>query len=125
MTAAPTGTLIRKTHRQLRWSVSSPPTSPPVAPPAVPTAVHSAIARVRAAPSGNVAVTSDNVTGARTAAPTPCTARAAISTPPLCATPAARLAAVNSPSPSRNTRLRPKRSAARPPSSRNPANVTT
>jgi hypothetical protein len=50
----------------------------------------------------------------------PCAKRAAISSSWLCASPHARDAAVNSPTPSRKTRLRPSRSPSRPASSSRP-----
>ena len=57
------------------------------------------------------------------AAPTPCTARAAISTPIEPASPQTSDAAEKSATPIMNIRRRPSRSAARPPSSRRPPNV--
>ena len=57
------------------------------------------------------------------AAPNPCAARAAISSPRVTANPAASEATATANSPAMNTRRRPRRSAARPPSSRNPPNA--
>ncbi len=122
-TSTPTGTLTSSTQRQDSVSVSTPPTKPPAAPPPAPTAVQVPMARARAGPSGTEVVSRVRVEGARTAAPTPWTARAASSCQGSRARPPARLAAVNRPSPKRKTRLRPKRSPARPPSSMNPAKV--
>ena len=59
--------------------------------------------------------------GARDALP----ARAVVSQAESVAMPPARLATVNSAIPDRYTRRWPNRSAARPPSSRNPAKVST
>ena len=50
-------------------------------------AAYQATARVRCSPSGKLAVSSDSADGATTAAPTPCTARAAISHQPVGAMP--------------------------------------
>ncbi len=58
------------------------------------------------------------------AAPMPWTARAPIMKPAPVASAAARDAALNSPSPSIRMRRRPSRSAARPPRSKNPPNVS-
>ena len=57
------------------------------------------------------------------APPSPCTARDAISIPSDCASPHASEASVKSATPTMNTRRRPSRSAARPPSSRKPPNA--
>jgi hypothetical protein len=51
--------------------------------------------------------------GASAAAPSPCTIRAPIRTPPSWARPPATLASVNTETPARNTSLRPNRSPAR------------
>jgi len=61
--------------------------------------------------------------GERIAAPSPCTARAAISCPSEFERPQASEASVNSTTPNMKIRLRPSRSAARPPRSRKPPNV--
>ena len=101
-----------------------PPSSTPAAPPAPPIAPQMPTARLRAAPSAKVVVRIDREAGAITAPPSPWIARAAISTPCESASPPTSDAAENSTSPLTNTRRRPSRSAARPPSSRKPANVT-
>ena len=98
-----------------------PPISTPTAPPLASDALHTPSARERSRASVNVVVTMVRVTGERMAAPTPCTARAVIMAQPVGARPHTRLARVNTSSPTRNMRRRPKRSAMRPPSSRNPA----
>jgi len=61
--------------------------------------------------------------GEMIAAPRPCTARDAISTPSDQASPQKNDAIVNTTTPATNTLRRPSRSAARPPSSRKPPNV--
>jgi hypothetical protein len=118
---APTGTLTSRVQRHDHASTSTPPTNPPAAPPPAPTAVQVAMARARAAPSGTADVTIVSVEGASTAAPSPCTARATNNCQPSWARPPPSEASVNRPSPTRNIRLRPYRSPARPPSSMNPA----
>src|SRR6266545_639224 len=123
MTTAPIGTLISNIQRHDRYSVSTPPTRLPAAPPAAAVAAHAASARVRCSVSENVVVRIVNVAGARTAAPRPCTPRAAINVPGVAARPPARLETENSVRPAMKIRLRPYRSANRPPSSRKPANV--
>jgi len=91
--------------------------TPPIAP-QMPTA------RLRAGPSSNVVVRIESEAGAMIAPPRPCAARAAISSVCVSANPPASEASANSTRPEMNTRRRPSRSAARPPSSRKPANVT-
>ena len=59
-----------------------------------------------------------------TAPPRPCTARAAMSVAGSCASPPASEASPNSVRPAQKTSRRPNRSAARPPSSRNPAQLS-
>ena len=66
-----------------------------------------------------------SVAGDRTAPAMPCTALAVVSQAESVAMPPARLATVNSTIPDKYTRRWPNRSAARPPSSRNPAKVST
>src|SRR5690606_30930241 len=78
-------------------------------------------ARARSAGRGKSWVISDSEAGVSSAAPTPCTARAAISMPPEVARPAASDASVNTVSPARNTRRAPSTSASRPPASMSPA----
>jgi len=82
---------------------------PPVAP-------HAPIALLRSAPSAKVLIRIDNAAGVIAAAPTPCIARAAINIAPESASPHASEASVNTPIPPSSTRLRPIRSAIRPPS---------
>ena len=67
------------------------------------------IARPRRS-AGNAPASSVRVSGVTTAAPAPCTARAAISAPVVGASAAAAEAAVNRARPSTNIRRRPKRS---------------
>ena len=87
-------------------------------------APHAASARLRSAPSEKVVVRIARVEGATMAPPRPCAARAATSTPSFGARPPASDAAAKSSSPATNTLRCPRRSAARPPSSRKPAKVS-
>ena len=97
--------------------------STPAAAPLPPIAPQMPSALFRSEPSSNVVVMIDSVAAEMIAAPTPCTARAAISTPIVFASPHAREAAEKIATPIMNIRRRPSRSAARPPSKRNPPNV--
>ena len=115
---------MNRIQRQLIADVRIPPSSTPAAPPAPPIAPQMPTARLRAAPSVKVVVRIDSDAGAITAPPRPWTARATMSTVRLSANPPARLESANSTRPATNTRRRPRRSAARPPSSRKPAKVT-
>jgi len=65
-----------------------------------------------------------SVAGISSAAPMPWTARLAMSTPPLAASPAASEESVKTPSPSRNSLRRPYTSASLPPTSNSPASVS-
>ncbi len=121
----PIGTLTNSTQRQLRPLVRIPPSSTPAAPPAPATAPQMPSARLRSAPSANVTVMIDSAAGETIAAPRPCTARAAINHPSDWAIPPANEASENTTKPSMNMRRRPRRSAIRPPSRRNPPKVST
>jgi hypothetical protein len=76
-------------------------------------------ARPRRSP-WNVAVTTASAAGESNAAPTPCSARPAMSMVPLPASPHISEAAVNSPSPARSVRRAPNASDSRPPSTIRP-----
>ncbi len=89
-----------------------------------PIAVQMPIALVRSFGSVNVAMMIASVVGISSAAPTPCTARLAISTAPLPASPAASDDTVNRARPARNVRRLPYTSATRPPTSSSPARVS-
>ena len=118
--AAPMGTLTRKIHSHPGPSVNSPPAITPTVPAAPPTAPKMPSALFLAAPSVKVLVRIDRAAGAASAAPIPCTALAPTSCQRASDSPAASDAAANSARPLTSTRRRPNRSAARPPSSRNP-----
>ena len=98
-----------------------PPISTPTAPPLASEAPHQPSAHARSRGWVKVMVTMVRVTGARMAAPSPWTARAAMSVPDVGARPQIRLATVKTVSATRNIRRLPNRSAVRPPSSRKPA----
>ena len=91
--------------------------------PAAEAELYIEIARVRAAPSAKVVVSSASVDGAAIAAPMPCNARAPSSHASDCAKPPSREAPTNRLSPATKTRRRPSRSPARAPSSSRPPNV--
>src|SRR5207245_5389475 len=76
--ATPTGTLTKKIQDQLSALVKMPPSSTPAAAPKPPTAPHTPSAMFRSRPSTNVVERMDSAAGVMTAAPRPCTARAAM-----------------------------------------------
>ena len=84
-----------------------PPTAGPRARPSAPTPPQMPIAAVRSRASENAAAMIASVAGMLSAAPSPWTARAAISTPPLPARPAASEESVKMASPMRKTRRLP------------------
>ena len=77
-------------------------------------------ARWRWRPSGKVLAMSDRAVGEATAAPAPCSARAATSQAWSVAKPPANEATVKTAMPTTNMRRRPKTSPLRPPSSSRP-----
>src|SRR6516225_2733393 len=86
MTTAPTGTLIRKIHRQPTAETSTPPSTRPSVPAAADTLPHTANARFRPGPAGNSELSIASVIGTTNAAAIPSTARVAIMTAVLGAT---------------------------------------
>ena len=124
MTTMPTGMLIRKFHRQDRYSVSAPPTISPIDAPPTAIAAHTARALARWRPSVNVVVTIERAIGEISAAPKPWTPRKTISIPAVVPIAFISDASVKIATPSRNSRLRPNRSPARPPSSRKPPSTS-
>ena len=116
----PIGTLSRKAQRHEKWSTRKPPTTGPIAAVMPLNADQVPIARPRSA-SGKLAPSSARLPGTSSAAPMPCSARAAINCPVSCAAAQAADVATNTATPSRNTRLRPKRSPSAPPTSNNAA----
>ena len=77
------------------YSVSTPPSRTPAAPPEPATAPQTPSALLRSAPSRKVVVTIESAAGERSAAPRPCTARAAISAPSDSAKPPTSEASAN------------------------------
>ena len=116
----PTGTLTKKIHSHERRSVRMPPKRTPAAAPKPPTAPHAPSARLRSRPSRNVVTRMDSAAGVIMAAPRPCSARAPISDASLHAKPQSSEPTENTTRPSMKMRRRPRRSAERPPSRRNP-----
>ena len=114
--STPNGTLSRKAQRHEKWSTRKPPTTGPTAAVMPLNADQVPIARPRSA-CGKLAPSSARLPGTSSAAPMPCTARAATSWPTPCAAAQAADASVNTAAPTRNTRLRPKRSPSAPPTS--------
>ena len=115
---------MKKIHSQPSPSVIGPPTIHAAVPPIAPVAVHTPSALLRSAPSGNVVIRIDSAVGVMIAAAIPCTTRATISAASDPASPHASDAAANSAVPTANTRRRPSRSAARPPSSSRPPKLS-
>ena len=115
--ASPTGRLMRKIRRQSTSSVRVPPSSTPKAAPAPPTAPQAPSALARSPPWVKAAMMIESAAGESIAAPRPWPARAAnsVAAPPASAE--ASDESVKTLRPARNTRRRPSRSAARPPSS--------
>ena len=100
-----------------------PAISPTVAPPApMPPQMPSAL--LRSPPSSNMFITIESAAGSTIAAPSPCSPRIAIRNESVVASAQASEAAVKTPSPRMTMRLRPSRSAARPPRSRKPPKVS-
>src|SRR6185312_14974783 len=120
MTATPTGTLTKKIHGQLNALVKTPPSNTPTAPPLPATAPQIPSARLRSRPSSKVVVRIDSAAGDIIEAPRPCRQRKAIREPSDQASPLSSELTVNKDRPAMNRRRRPKRSARRPPSRRNP-----
>ena len=108
--------LIQNTHCQPGPSISGPPMIQAAVAAIPPVAPHAPIARLRSAPSGKLRIRIDKAAGVIAAAPRPCTARAAINVAPEDASPHAKEASVKMATPASSTRLRPSRSANRPPS---------
>ena len=110
MAAAATGAMAMKMLVQLKLSSSQPPTMGPsaIATPAI--APHRPMARARSRRWVKTFEISERVAGKVMAAPSPMTARAAISWAGLVVKPPTRLAAPNTVSPASSIPLRPNRS---------------
>src|SRR6202451_1374454 len=107
-------------YGQPAYRLRRPPATTPTVAPLAPMAPQIPSALFRSAPSGNMFITIDSAAGSTAAAPRPWTPRMMIRNVLVVASAQPSEAAVNSASPAVNTRLRPSRSAARPPSSKNP-----
>ena len=101
-----------------------PPSSSPNAPPPAAIALHTPSALVRSSPSANVVVMIDSAAGETSAPPRPCSPRVAMSQLSVVARPLSNEAIEKIATPQRNSLRRPKRSPARPPSSRKPPNTS-
>ena len=114
---------MKKIQCQLSAWVSAPPTSRPTAPPQTATKTYELIARARSRASGNSATMIARITDDERAPPNPWTNRATISIAWSVLAPQAADAAVNTKTPIKKTRRRPKRSPSRPASRSAPPNV--
>ncbi len=108
------GRLMRKIHRQLAWSIRTPPTKGPIADATPPRPDQAPIARARSLGPNEPWIIA-RLPGVSSAPPTPCRIRAAMRTSAVGARPHSRLAAAKSTVPSTNIRRRPKRSPSEPP----------
>ena len=115
---------MKNTHRHDATSVRTPPSSSPTAEPEAAIADQIPSALVRSSVSVKVVVMIASAAGETSAPPSPCSMRPAIRIPELCARPFSSDAAENRITPATNRRLRPNRSAARPPSSRKPPKIS-
>src|SRR5882757_3106464 len=124
-TSSPIGTFTQKTLRQPSVSTSNPPRTGPAAVdnPLVAPQMPTAWARDRG--SVNVLVMIARLAGVIMALPAPCTARNAINIPSDGANPQQAEAAINTPSPSPNSRRRPNRSPSEPQRNRTLARTRT
>jgi hypothetical protein len=116
---------MNSTQFQLSPLVSTPPSTNPMTLPAPATAAQMPSALLRSAPSAKIVVTIERAAGASAAAPSPCTARAAISASIDVAMPPASEARPNTVKPPTNSLRRPNRSASRPPSRSSPPKART
>ena len=104
---------MKNASRHDTLSISQPPRNGPMAVATPPKPDHAPTARARSS-GWNTAERMARLPGTRRAAPTPCRARAAISTSTFGASPQSADAIVNPSRPMRNTRRRPKRSPSEP-----------
>ena len=105
-TTAASGRLMKNTSRQDTASISHPPRNGPMAVATPPRPDHAPMAAIRSS-SANDACRMARLPGTSSAPPTPCRARAAISTPTFGATPHSSDAAANHTVPMTNTFRRP------------------
>ena len=121
----PNGTLTKKSQCQPNSCVSTPPRSTPAAAPPEATILQTLRARLRSGPSLNVVSKTDIAAGDINAAVRPCSARNTINDSLDWESPISSDVAVKPISPVSSTFRRPNKSAALPPSSKNPPNVNT
>ena len=121
--SANTGTFNRKAHRHPGPPTSQPPTNGPTAPASPPSPDQAPTAGARSS-GRKLAWIRASDAGVRSAAPTPCSTRAATSTSIVGAAAQPTDATPNQTEPMRNNRRRPKRSPSAPPSRMNDANVS-
>ena len=114
--------LIRKIQRHDADCTSQPPRNGPIAVMIPPSPDHAPIAAARSSGT-KLASRIARLPGVSNAAPSPCSARAAMSTVVFGATAQSSDAPANHTTPVRNTRRRPNRSPSAPPRRRNPASV--
>ena len=112
--STPTGMLMKKIQLQLTFSVRRPPTIGPIASASAETPAQMPIAVPRCR-GGKVAVMIDSVAGFISAAPTPCTVRAAMSELAPPARPHHSEAPVKTTRPAMKIARRPSMSASFPP----------
>ena len=122
--ATPNGRFTKNTQCQLKVLVSTPPSNTPRLPPPAHTKPYTPMALARSAGSVNMFMMSDSATADTTAPPTPCTARAAINSAWVLASPHASEAKVKATMPAKNTLRCPYKSPSRPPSSKRPPKVS-
>ena len=108
------GTLTRKTDPHQKWARRNPPSIGPMATPSPVVPDQIPIARARSRSPVNTLVRIDKVEGMRAAAPTPMTARAAMSRSGVSGQAAMADPAPKTTSPAMNTHLRPTRSPSAP-----------
>jgi len=120
----PIGTFTNITQRQPGPAVRIPPRIAPTANPNEAIAPTTPKALFRSGPSAKVVVINDSAVGAINAAPNPCTPRVIISHTPEIASPPASEANEKRNSPAIKSLRLPYRSPIRPPSSKNPPNVS-
>jgi hypothetical protein len=121
--ATANGTLRRKTEDQSNHSSSRPPASGPRPIPTAASAAQIPIALPRSS-AGKTLAMIDSVAGMISAAPTPISARTAITCPAVSATRAPRLATPKIAMPACRASLRPNRSPSVPNTSSSPANTS-
>ncbi|PBC71282.1 hypothetical protein BX265_5879 [Streptomyces sp. TLI_235] len=123
ITTTATGRLSRKIHRQPGPSTSHPPRNGPTAAATPPSPDQAPTAAPRSS-AWNTACSMASEPGVSSAPPTPCSARAAISTSMFGAAAQNAEATANQATPIRNTRRRPYRSPSEPPSRISAASVS-